>query len=94
MKEREQKLVQNLMKLTYAKPYKAGMAIELVTDKQIHYYLEKWAENGWWDYGVSVRSGWFTPEGVEHFLKLFARDILNDLPNQKAKEKFKQEWSS
>lgn len=24
--------------------------------------LEKWADNGWWEYGVSVRSGWLTDE--------------------------------
>jgi hypothetical protein len=26
--------------------------------------LEKWTEKGWWDYGVSVRSGWITYEGI------------------------------
>lgn len=30
--------------------------------KKGYYYLRKWDEKGWWDYGVSLRSGWFTPE--------------------------------
>lgn len=29
---------------------------------RVHALLYKWARVGWWDYGVSVRSGWFTPE--------------------------------
>lgn len=26
------------------------------------YLLHKWARAGWWEYGVSLRSGWLTDE--------------------------------
>lgn len=29
------------------------------------YLLEKWADNGWWDYGVTLRSGWLTDEAPQ-----------------------------
>lgn len=28
------------------------------------YLLGKWASKGWWEYGVTLRSGWLTPEGI------------------------------
>lgn len=34
-------------------------------EKQALRWVEKWDARGWWDYGVSLRSGWFTPEGYE-----------------------------
>ena len=24
--------------------------------------LEKWTDRGWWEYGTSLRCGWFTPD--------------------------------
>ena len=33
--------------------------------KQALSWAEKWVRKGWWDYGVTLRSGWFTPEGIE-----------------------------
>ncbi len=27
--------------------------------------LEKWTSNGWWNYGVSARTGWFESEAPE-----------------------------
>lgn len=32
--------------------------------KRVHYILAKWDRKGWWTYGVSLRSGWLTDEGV------------------------------
>jgi hypothetical protein len=32
--------------------------------KRATYLLLKWTEKGWWEYGVSPRSGWFTPLGL------------------------------
>lgn len=29
--------------------------------KRLWSILEKWADAGWWDYGVTVRAGWFQP---------------------------------
>lgn len=31
--------------------------------KRVNYILLKWADRGWWDYGVSARTGWLTREG-------------------------------
>ena len=41
--------------------------VEAVTDalgiplKRREYWLQKWSDKGWWNYGVSPRSGWFEP---------------------------------
>ncbi len=32
-------------------------------------YLEKWEDRGWWDSGVSVRTGWLTVQGWDKFQK-------------------------
>lgn len=69
MKEKEKLFIKELLK-NNPKPYEAGIAMDYSDDKQFMYYLEKWTRKGWWDYGVSLRSGWFTPEGVDHFKKL------------------------
>lgn len=29
------------------------------------YILEKWSDNGYWEYGVSLRTGQFTKKGIE-----------------------------
>lgn len=71
MKKREKKLMIDLLKLMGTKPYKGGLAIDIVqSDKQLHYYLDKWARNNWWEYGVTLRGGWFTPKGIDHFKKI------------------------
>lgn len=31
--------------------------------------LTKWTEKGWWDYGVSLRTGWITDKGRAGFLR-------------------------
>lgn len=46
-------------KLPFATDYAAVLSIP---EKRAYYLLDKWTNNGWWDYGVSLRSGWFTPE--------------------------------
>jgi hypothetical protein len=33
-----------------------------VPEKRAFCWVEKWCCKGWWDYGVSLRGGWFTPE--------------------------------
>lgn len=40
--------------------WEAAVAEAGISDKRAHYLAEKWTRHGWWDYGVSVRSGWFT----------------------------------
>lgn len=29
--------------------------------KRVYSLLDKWDRNRWWEFGVSLRSGWFTP---------------------------------
>lgn len=41
-----------------------GELIEVVNySSQLHYYLKKWEQRGWWEYGVSLRGGWLTSVG-------------------------------
>lgn len=46
----------------------AGFPCEVAGDalgiprKRVYSLLDKWADCGWWDYGVSLRSGWFTKD--------------------------------
>ena len=40
-----------------------------IPHKRVMYLLYKWTDRGWWDYGVSVTSGWLTDEGKEEFSK-------------------------
>lgn len=44
-----------------------------ICDKRSYYILTKWDDKGWWDSGVSLRSGWFTPEGVVAIKEILAR---------------------
>jgi hypothetical protein len=70
MREKEKALAALLLEVTEHKPYKAGEAVKYSDDKQCLYYLEKWTKKGWWEYGVTLRSGWFTQEGIKHFEEL------------------------
>lgn len=36
-----------------------------IPEKRMFGLLLKWSGRGWWDYGVTARSGWFTPEAPE-----------------------------
>lgn len=38
--------------------------------KRAGYLVDKWSTKGWWEYGVSRRTGWFTPRGIEAISKL------------------------
>jgi hypothetical protein len=38
--------------------------------KRSHYLAGKWCDKGWWDFGTTLRSGWFSPEGWEVANKL------------------------
>lgn len=32
--------------------------------KRIQFLLEKWGDKGWWECGVSERTGWLTDKGL------------------------------
>lgn len=44
------------------------------TTKRDEYVLAKWEKRGWWDSGVSTRSGWLTPAGRAHFESVIAKE--------------------
>ncbi len=67
MKDKEFKFMKLLLEECQYQPYISGIATNFSGDKQLMYYLEKWNSKNWWDYGVSTRTGWFTPEGIEYF---------------------------
>lgn len=37
-----------------------------IPEKRFERWLEKWLDRGWWDYGVSLRSGWVPDESEYH----------------------------
>lgn len=44
-----------------------------------HYsLLAKWSRKGYWDYGVSIRSGWATDKGKEYFTQLLETSGLRE----------------
>ena len=38
--------------------------------KRHYYILEKWSGKGYWNYGITLRSGWLEPEGFEYLKKI------------------------
>lgn len=40
-----------------------AMAIQGHARRRLFGVLEKWADRNWWEYGVSVRTGWLTDAG-------------------------------
>lgn len=74
MKIKEKQFCNELLNRCSFKPYESGKATVFSDDKQLMYYLEKWTKKGWWEYGVSLRTGWFTPEGIEELLKIVVEE--------------------
>lgn len=50
--------------------------------KQLYYYVEKWANNGFYSYGVSIRVGWFEIDKLNGEYKVlyekYKRRLKND----------------
>jgi len=48
-----------------------GVFADVVADRlgiewnRAEYLLEKWTRAGWWEWGVSLRSGWLTDEAPQ-----------------------------
>jgi hypothetical protein len=55
---------------------------EPLPDKQWAYYLEKWCKKGWYEFGVSLRGGWFTPEGAEAITRILNGESFTGEPTQ------------
>ena len=43
---------------------------ELSESKRFNYLAEKWTTKGYWECGVSLRTGWLTEEGVRKAIEL------------------------
>lgn len=69
MKQSELQFLQRMLDRVGRKPYESIWGFwetEELHPNQWAYYLRKWADKGWYEYGVSLRSGWFTLEGIEY----------------------------
>ena len=65
-KEDEIDMMRFLVEAEASKGRTSSLLLNYVSDsKRKHYILKKWTEKRWWDYGVSMRSGWPTDEGME-----------------------------
>lgn len=71
MKADERRFLEALFSLHEGKPYNYrfhtadGIGDDCgLAPKRSFYLLMKWSRRHWWDYGVSARTGWFTPEGI------------------------------
>lgn len=42
---------------------RANIKAQGLTSGKAHYFLDKWHEQGWYDYGSSVLDGWLTEAG-------------------------------
>lgn len=47
--------------------------------KRQYYLLDKWTDKGFWEFGVSMRSGWLTPEGKEKLMSVKGERPLKPL---------------
>ena len=61
MKPDEAKLLKGIQD---GKPPKVVAADLGMHEKRLQYILLKWTDKGWWDYGVSARTGWLTDKGI------------------------------
>ena len=65
--------------LAKAGPYQGGVAMRALCragthPKRQHRLAEKWDDRGWWDCGMTLRSGWLTPEGHRALLAFLDRN--------------------
>ena len=59
--------VRKLIALVLAHAGKIPLSLWNALSKQDTHFLEKWADKGLWEYGVSPRSGWLTEAGEKKF---------------------------
>ena len=45
--------------------------------KRAWFLLEKWSDNGWYEYGVTLDLGWLTDEGVKHVEDIILKETLS-----------------
>lgn len=64
MKEDEKKFFIDLWKLKENIIRFHNYTFKNSDSKRFMYILEKWSRKGFWDYGVSLRGGWFIEENI------------------------------
>ncbi len=42
---------------------------------RVHYLLDKWIDKGWWECGVSARTGWLTEKGLVEAERIFKEGV-------------------
>jgi hypothetical protein len=42
--------------------------------KRLEAILRKWGRRGWFESGISTRTGWMTPDGIRH-ARLLAAEV-------------------
>lgn len=60
----EQGLMKVLLTMRHRQPRYTPADVGEIHHKRLDAILYKWVKKGWWDYGTSVRSGWFTEKGI------------------------------
>lgn len=50
-----------------------------MNEKRKAYLCEKWTARGWYDYGVTARSGWLTADGKEIARQIKAEELIPEL---------------
>mgnify|MGYP001572500367 CR=1 FL=1 len=75
MKQDEAEFLDLLLDYHNHQPYGNSIQGDLLADalaekmgmcsKRAHYLLDKWSDCNLWEYGVSLRAGWFTQEGID-----------------------------
>lgn len=67
MRRREEVVLYNKLRKLGPRP---GLSVQdferlahenMTPTKQARGWLEKWADKGWWNYGVALEGGWFEP---------------------------------
>ena len=71
MKPDEVLFLKELCRMQYARrrpndEFATDVGVRLgLHEKRAAYMLEKWSGKGWWECGVSLRTGWLTEKGLE-----------------------------
>lgn len=66
MKDDERRLLVAMRRVGDVAPYGRNVVAALgIHPNRAAYLFSKWADKGWYDYGVSVMAGWLEPAGEE-----------------------------
>ena len=69
-KQDEVKFIRLMLKYNKIKTPREIINNSNIANKKCHYYLNKWIEKGYYNYGVALDKGWITKKGIEYFKNL------------------------